>query len=174
MSGSYANAAARRRRAAGNNSSLRSNQEQSYASVREQMQTGYSAVREQQPRGYSYDSYRNLPQAPPGKIHIQQAFDILIQRVNHMEGELQSIANQKHDDYSSHISLLFEKLNSIERRFNTLVKDNEETLNVENLKDVKVESHNEFEESNDEDNDNESLKSETTFNFKERGTYPGS
>ena len=165
MSGSYANAAARRRRAAGNNSSLRSNQEQSYASVREQMQTGYSAVREQQPRGYSNDSYRNLPPAPPGKIHIQQAFDILIQRVNHMEGEIQSIANQKHDDYSSHISLLFEKLNTIERRFNTLVKDNEESLNVENINDVNVDSHNEFEENNEDvGNDNESLK-QTTFNF---------
>jgi hypothetical protein len=166
MSGSYANAAARRRRAAGNSSSVQSNSEPSYASVRQQQQGGYASVRQQQHGGYGSNSYRNVPNAPPGKIHIQQAFDILIQRVNSMELELQSIANHKQDDYSSHISLLFEKLNSIERRFNTLVNDNEESLNVENIKEVKVESHNEFEESNDGDTEKESVNKETTtFNF---------
>jgi len=104
------------------------------------------------------------PHPPPGKIHIQQAFDILIQRVNQLEGEVQGLGNQKNDDYSSHITLLFEKLNTIERRFNTFIKDNEESLNVENLKDVSVETHSEFDESNENDDD-ESVKNETTFNF---------
>ena len=155
MSGSYANAAARRRRAGGASAPVSNSQSnQGYASVRQQYQQE------------SFNTSNQYQSVPPGKIHIQQAFDILIQRVNHMEGEIQVLANQKNDDYSSHISLLFEKLNAIERRFNTLVNDNEESLNVENIKEVKVESHNEFEESNDGDSEKEAVNKETTtFNF---------
>lgn len=152
MSGSYANAAARRRRAGGAPVPPSTHQGQGYAAMRQQAQP------------VSHDSMSQYPHPPPGKIHIQQAFDILIQRVNQLEGEVQVLGNQKNDDYSSHITLLFEKLNTIERRFNTFIKDNEESLNVENLKDVSVETHSEFDESNENDDD-ESVKNETTFNF---------
>ena len=152
MSGSYANAAARRRRAGGAPVPPSTHQGQGYAAMRQQAQP------------VSHDSMSQYPHPPPGKIHIQQAFDILIQRVNQLEGEVQGLGNQKNDDYSSHITLLFEKLNTIERRFNTFIKDNEESLNVENLKDVSVETHSEFDESNENDDD-ESVKNETTFNF---------
>ena len=151
MSGSYANAAARRR-AGGAPVPPSTHQGQGYAAMRQQAQP------------VSHDSMSQYPHPPPGKIHIQQAFDILIQRVNQLEGEVQGLGNQKNDDYSSHITLLFEKLNTIERRFNTFIKDNEESLNVENLKDVSVETHSEFDESNENDDD-ESVKNETTFNF---------
>ena len=152
MSGSYANAAARRRRAGGAPVPPSTHQGQGYAAMRQQAQP------------VSHDSMSQYPHPPPGKIHIQQAFDILIQRVNQLEGEVQGLGNEKNDDYSSHITLLFEKLNTIERRFNTFIKDNEESLNVENLKDVSVETHSEFDESNENDDD-ESVKNETTFNF---------
>ena len=152
MSGSYANAAARRRRAGGAPVPPSTHQGQGYAALRQQTQP------------ISHDSMNQYPHPPPGKIHIQQAFDILIQRVNQLEGEVQGLGDQKNDDYSSHITLLFEKLNTIERRFNTFIKDNEESLNVENLKDVSVETHSEFDESN-ENGDDESVKNETTFNF---------
>lgn len=129
MSGSNAIAAARRRRAGNNN-----------VSVQDQNKTNYSSIRQQQHQ-HQQQNYRP---APPGKIHIQQAFDILIQRVNSLEGEIQVLSNQKNDDYSSDITLLFEKLNTIERRFNTLIKDNDESLNIENIKEESGEVHNEF------------------------------
>ena len=159
MSGSYSNAAARRRRAGG--SSIPTSNPQN---------TGYTAIRNQQysAPNYPVDQVASIPQ---GKIHIQQAFDILIQRVNQLEGELHGLGNQENQgnvDFSSHITLLFEKLNTIERRFNTLIKNNEGTLNLENVQDVNEVAHDEFTENhpNDEENERDSLKNEpVTFNF---------
>jgi hypothetical protein len=150
MSGNYANAAARRRRAGG--ASVPTNNQQEY---------GYADIRRQE-QSMTHHSTTQYPQPPQGKIHIQQAFDILIQRVNHLEGEVQVLGNERNDDYSSHITLIFEKLNTIERRFNTLINDNEDSLNVENLKDNSLETTNEFTESNKNE---DSIKTEAVFNF---------
>merc|ERR1711976_501049 len=108
------------------------------------------------------EMYRSV--APPGKIHIQDAFNILIERVNNMDAEIQDLRSRKNDDYSSHITLLFEKLSSIERRFSTLIRDNSDSLNTENLNDTTTDNG-----SNNDDvlvDDSESVQNETTtFNF---------
>ena len=138
MSGNYANASARRRRARVESNVNPNNSGANYSDIREQ----------QMSQQQMFNNGDNNRAPPPGKIHIQQAFDILIQRVNGMDSEIQTLATHNQDDYSSHITLLFEKMNSLEKSFNTLVNDNESEDNGDN--------HNV---------DKESLHNESTFNF---------
>jgi len=138
MSGNFANASARRRRAKVESNVNPNNSGPHYSDIRGQ----------QMSQQQMFNNGDNNRAPPPGKIHIQQAFDILIQRVNGMDSEIQTLATHNQDDYSSHITLLFEKMNSLEKSFNTLVNDNESEDNGDN--------HNV---------DKESLHNESTFNF---------
>ena len=157
MSGNYANSSARRRRARGESTVNPNNSGANYSDMRQQQMSQQQMS--QQQMSHNQDNYR----VPPGKIHIQHAFDVLIQRVNSIESRVVESASNQEQDYTSHISLLFEKMNSLERRFNTLLKNNEELLNTENLEDNNVLPNDKLVD--DTDNNEESLQNESTFNF---------
>ena len=92
MSGNYANSSARRRRARGESTVNPNNSGANYSDMRQQQMSQQQMS--QQQMSYNQDNYR----VPPGKIHIQHAFDVLIQRVNSIESRVvESASNQEHD-----------------------------------------------------------------------------